>query len=103
MSGVGKAYDFDPAKAASNLRKHGLTFDDGFRVLMQDEGCLWQFLDQTSEAEDRWIAVGPLPGSARLLLHVTWTERGERIRIISARRTTPAERRSYEHRYRRPR
>ena len=99
-----RPYDCDETKAATNLRKHGVGFDDGFAVLMQDESRLWQFLDEREDyGEDRWITVGPLPGHSHALLHITWTERGDRAQIMSARRTTPAERRSYEHRYHRPR
>jgi uncharacterized DUF497 family protein len=98
-----RAYDFDPAKEVENQRKHRVGFDDGFAVLQQDASLLWEFLDQRSDyGEDRWIVVGPLPGQWHTLLHVTWTERGDRIHIISVRRATPAEKRSYEHRHRRP-
>jgi len=97
-----RPYDADPAKAAANQAKHGVTFDDGFRVLMQDEMLLWQFADMREDhGEDRWIVVGPLPEHLHTLIHVTWTERGDRIRIISVRRATTSERRSYANRYRR--
>jgi uncharacterized DUF497 family protein len=101
---TGKPYDFDPSKAARNLREHRVSFDDGFAVLMQDESRLWQFIDQREDyGDDRWIVVGPLPGFAHTLLHITWTEHGERVRLISVRRATQSERRSYDHRYRRSR
>ena len=97
-----RPYDYDPAKEALNLGKHRMGFDDGWAVLRQDESRLWQFLDQREDyGEDRWIVVGPLPGHLHTLLHVTWTERGDRIHIISVRRAKPAEHRSYAHRYRR--
>ncbi len=100
----GKPYAFEPSKAARNLREHRVSFDDGFTVLMQDESQLWQFLDQRQDyGEDRWIVVGPLPGYVHTLLHITWTERDDRIRLISVRRATPSERRSYAHRHRRSR
>ncbi len=103
MSGE-RQYDFDPVKERENQRKHGMGFDPGFAVLMQDELVLWQFLDQRNEhEEDRWITIGPLPGHTAILLLITWTERGDRIRLISVRRTVPAERRAYVHRYRRTR
>lgn len=101
---TGKPYDFEPSKAARNLREHRVSFDDGFTVLMQDESQLWQFLDQRDDhGEDRWIVVGPLPGFAHTLLHITWIERDDRIRLISVSRATPSERRSYAHRHRRSR
>jgi uncharacterized DUF497 family protein len=98
-----RPFDFDPEKEAENLAKHGVGFDDGFAVLTQDDMLLWQFADEREDHnEDRWIVVGPLPGHLHTLLHVTWTERGDHIRIISVRRATPSERRSYANRYRRP-
>ena len=104
MHDARRPYEFDPAKATANLRKHGVSFDDGYRVLLQDEDRLWQFLDDRhQDGEDRWIVIGPLPDQLHTLLHVTWTERPTGVRIISVRRTTPAERRDYEHRHRRPR
>jgi uncharacterized protein len=100
----GRPYDCDPGKEAENQRKHHVGFADGFAVLMQDEERLWQFLDEREDyGEDRWIVVGPLPGHTHTLLHITWTERGDRIHLISVRRATPSERRSYADRHRRPR
>jgi uncharacterized protein len=99
----GKPYTYDPAKAAKNLRDHRVSFDDGFAVLIQDEALLWQFLDQRNDyGEDRWIVIGPLPGFVHTLLHITWTERDENIHLISVRRVTSSERRSYANRHRRP-
>jgi len=95
-------YDSDPEKEAENLRKHRVGFVDGFAVVMQDEAWLWQFLDDREDyGEDRWIVIGPLPSQPHILLHVTWTERGDRIHIISVRRAKPSERRSYANRHRR--
>ena len=100
----GQPYDSDPAKEAENLRAHRVTFADGFAVLMQSEARLWHFLDDREDhGETRWITIGPLPGHPHTLLHITWTERGDRIRLISVRRTIPDERRSYENRHHRPR
>jgi uncharacterized DUF497 family protein len=96
-----RPYSFDEDKAISNLRKHHVSFDDGFAVLMQDEGLLWQFLDNRQKyGEDRWMVIGPLPSHLHTLLHVTWTDRDDDdIHIISVRRVTPAERRNYAKRY----
>jgi len=99
-----RPYSFDEDKARSNLRQHHVSFDDGFAVLMQDEGLLWQFLDNRHDyGEDRWIVIGPLSSQLHTLLHVTWTERDDQIHIISVRRVTPAERRNYAKRYHSPR
>jgi len=84
-------FQFDPAKAAGNLRKHGVSFSDAEGVFM-DPLALHR-LDPDSEGEERFVAVGA--GSAGRLLVVVYTLRGETIRLISARRASPAEARAY--------
>ena len=83
---------FDPAKAAGNLRKHGVSFADAEAVFM-DPLALHR-IDPDAEGEERFVAVGA--GSAGHLLVVVYTLRGEAIRLISARRATPVEIRAYE-------
>jgi uncharacterized DUF497 family protein len=85
-------FQFDPAKAAGNLRKHGVSFADAEGVFM-DPLALHR-LDPDAEGEERFVAIGA--GSARRLLVVVYTLRSEEIRLISARRATPAEIRTYE-------
>jgi len=85
-------FEFDPAKAAGNLRKHGVSFADAEGVFM-DPLALHR-VDPDAEGEERFVAVGA--GSAGRLLVVIYTLRGESIRLISARRATPAEAREYE-------
>lgn len=85
-------FQFDPAKAAGNLRKHGVSFSDAEGVFM-DPLALHR-LDPDAEGEERFVAVGA--GSAGHLLVVVYTLRGESIRLISARRATPVEIRAYE-------
>ncbi len=86
-------FEWDPAKAKMNLRKHGIAFREAATVL-------WDPLDITifdpdhSNEENRFITFGF--STAGRLLMVAHTERGERIRIISARRLTRAEREAYE-------
>jgi uncharacterized protein len=83
---------FDPAKAAGNLRKHGVSFADAEAVFM-DPLALHR-IDPDAEGEERFVAIGA--GSAGHLLVVVYTLRGEAIRLISARRATPVEIRAYE-------
>jgi uncharacterized DUF497 family protein len=83
--------EWDPEKAAENLRKHGVDFADAVTVL-DDEMALTRSED--SPGEDRSVTVG-VDALGRLLV-VVYTWRGEEIRVISARRATPAERRVYE-------
>ena len=82
----------DPAKAASNLRKHGVSFADAEGVL--EDPLAVTVADPDAESEHRFIAVGL--GSAGELLVVVWTERDGECRVISARRPTRKEREQYE-------
>ena len=95
-----KPYDGDLDKAASNLRKHGLTFDDGFKVLQVDPARCLDVIDTRQDyGEERWVRIGPHPEIPLLLLHVSWTPRGERPRLISVRKASRVERRRHAHRY----
>jgi uncharacterized DUF497 family protein len=85
-------YEWDPAKARRNLRKHGVDFADAVTVL-EDEAAL-TIRDPFSEQEQRWITLG-MDALGRLLV-VVYTWRGDRIRLISARPAAPRERRQYE-------
>lgn len=86
-------FEWDTAKAAENLAKHGVSFEEAstvFRDLLSQTG---QDPDH-SIGEERLITFG-LSASGRLLV-VAHTEQGDTIRIISARLTTPSERTIYE-------
>ncbi|MGH9358226.1 MAG: BrnT family toxin [Terriglobia bacterium] len=87
-------YEWDPGKAKLNLRKHGIRFADSVAAL-EDEFAL-TVRDSFSEPEERWVTLGR-DAFGRLLI-VVYTWRGERIRLISARRATARERRQYEER-----
>ena len=86
-------FEFDPAKAATNLKKHGVPFDEAATVF---DDPLSSTLpdDQHSDDEDRFITVG-LSASHRLLF-IVYTETDSRIRLIGARLATAAEREQYE-------
>lgn len=86
-------YEWDPTKAAANLRKHGIDFADAATVFADE--CAIRVRDQISSLdEDRFVILGmSVPGD---LLVVVYTWRGDRVRIISARQATPRERKSYE-------
>ena len=85
-------FHFDPTKAASNLKKHGVSFADAEGVFY-DPLAIHQ-LDPDSEDEERFVAVGM--GSAGIILVAVYTLRGEEIRLMSARRPTRREVKSYE-------
>ena len=86
-------FEWDPKKAAKNLRKHGVSFDEAATVFGDPLGTTVSDPDHLS-AEDRYINVGM--SRRRRVVMVAYTERGERIRIISARELTRAERETYE-------
>ncbi len=95
-------FDFDPAKEWKNQRKHGMSLVDGFRVLSESDPVtlMTWFDDREDYGEDRWNTLGSLPEKPGMLLHITWTESDEdRVRILSVRRATPAEKRRHAHRH----
>ena len=82
----------DPAKATSNLKKHGVSFADAEGVLQDPLAVTVE--DPDAEGEQRFISIGL--GSAGELLVVVWTERDDECRVFSARRATRKERKQYE-------
>lgn len=83
--------EWDARKAAANLRKHGVRFTDAHAVL-EDE--LAVTVDDPHPTEERYVTMG-VDSLGRVLV-VSYTWRGERIRVISVRKATPRERRQYE-------
>lgn len=86
-------FEWDPRKAESNLRKHGVSFTEAGTVF-GDELAITVSDPDHSEDEDRLITIGW--SDHRRLLIVSHTDRAGKIRIISARELTKAERREYE-------
>ena len=86
-------FEWDPKKAAKNLRKHRISFNEATTVFGDPLGTTMPDPNH-SLVEDRYITVG-MPSRRRLVM-VAHTERGERVRIISARELTQAEREAYE-------
>ena len=86
-------FEFDPRKAAANLRKHRVSFTEAMTVFSDPLSSTLPD-DQHSEAEERFITVG-MSGRKRLLF-VVYTETTSGIRIIGARLATATERRQYE-------
>ena len=86
-------FEWDPEKARENEQKHGVSFVEGSEVF--DDGHSSSVRDPDhSQDEDRYLIFGMSKGGRHLL--VAYTERGERVRLISARQMTPRERRAYE-------
>jgi len=86
-------FTWDQDKAASNLEKHGLSFEEASTAFADP-------LSRTrpdplhSDEEDRFVLLG-LTTAGQLVI-VVHTDRGETVRLISARLATPGERRRYE-------
>ena len=91
MSGL--EFEWDSAKAESNFAKHGVSFEEALTVFMDPNASIHTDPDH-SESERREIIVGH--SIQQRLLFVSFTERGERIRLISARPATKTERIDYE-------
>jgi uncharacterized protein len=88
-------FEWDPAKAAANARKHKVTFEVA-KTVFYDEFAVQFFDEEHSSAEDSFLLLG-LSSDARLLL-VCHCERndGEIIRIVSARKATEREAKFYQ-------
>lgn len=84
-------FEWDDAKAAANYAKHGVSFRRA-RLAFADPFGIAEYDDREDYGEDRFTRTGMVEGT---LLFVSYTERGERIRIISARRATRDEQDDY--------
>jgi uncharacterized DUF497 family protein len=88
-------FEWDEAKAESNLRKHGISFDDAIEVFYDPYAVIEQ--DRVMDGELRWQLIGTIRGVVLLYVAHTMEERDqmEVIRIISARLADRRERRRY--------
>ena len=86
-------FEWDIRKAAANLRKHGVSFEEAATAFGDYLSTTASDPDHSTE-EERYITVG-LSNLGRLLI-VAHSERGGRIRIVSARTLTGREKRDYE-------
>ena len=85
-------FEWDAEKAASNLQKHRVAFQES-TTIFDDPEFITVVDDEHSLDEDRYISIG-MSNLGRLLM-VAHTDRGGRIRIISAREATKREERFY--------
>jgi uncharacterized protein len=95
-------FEWDPAKAADNHEKHGVTFEHAAVVLGDEHAEVYQFEDYDSAHsmdEDRYRTVASHPQDRSIILLIVWTRRpdadGPVTRIISARVATRRERKLY--------
>ena len=87
-------FEWDESKAASNKRKHGVTFEEAQSVFY-DDFAIQFFDDENSDFEDRFLLLGLSNQSRVLLICHCEKKSGDLIRIISARKATASERRLY--------
>ena len=94
------SFEWDPAKAALNLRKHGISFEEA-ESAFDDEHSLMLEEALHLEGEHRFLLLG-MSSQARILVVVhCYRSEGARIRIISARTATRSERDQYVARWKR--
>jgi uncharacterized DUF497 family protein len=86
-------FEWDPAKARANESKHGVSFFEACEVFDDDHSSAVPDPDHSTD-EGRSLIFGVSKGGKYLV--VSYTERGDRIRLISARSMTPRERKAYE-------
>ena len=80
--------EWDSGKASSNLRKHGVSFEEAVTALLDPRALAQE--DTHSETEARWVLIG-MSSRVRLLTIVYTLRDGDRIRLISARKATQKE------------
>ena len=84
-------YEWDENKRVANLAKHGVDFEEAERF---DWSLAIEAIDdRTDYGEVRWVALGPIGDRLHVL---TYTVRGENIRLISLRKANERERESYD-------
>lgn len=93
-------FEWDPNKARENIKIHGISFDEA-STSFKDTLSLTIYDPLHSDKEDRFILIGN--SCKNRLLIVIHTERGDKIRIISARKAKKTERKQYEENAKRPR
>ena len=86
-------FEWDPGKAKANRAKHGVSFEEAVTVFGEPLGRITDD-PRHSDTEERYVLLGQ--SARRRLLAVMFTERGQAIRLFSARSATRRERREYE-------
>ncbi len=86
-------FEWDPDKAKKNMKVHGVFFDEA-STSFKDALSLTIYDPLHSEDEDRMVLIGN--SFKNRVLVIVHTERGDKIRIISARKATKKERKQYE-------
>lgn len=88
-------FEWDPAKAAANLRKHGVSFAEAETAFYDDYARVLADPDHSTDEEDRFLLLGVSSALRVLVVVHCLREAGSVIRLISARRATRVERAQY--------
>jgi uncharacterized protein len=92
-------FEWDANKEIQNRKKHGVSFEEAATVFDDNLSMIFYDPDHSAQ-EDRFVILG-LSASGRLLV-IAFTDRADRVRIISARKPTHKERKFYEEKNRKP-
>ena len=90
---MGLTFEWDEAKDLSNQKKHGVSFEEA-KTVFNDARSITIADEQHSDEEDRYLDIGT--SSRGRVIVVSYTEREPNIRIISCRKATKSERKSYD-------
>jgi uncharacterized protein len=88
-------FEWDPPKAAANLRKHRVSFEEA-KSVFYDEFAVQFFDDEHSSEEERFLLLGLSSGTRLLIVCHCERDDGDAIRIISARKATQRESAFYQ-------
>ncbi|MCM1172167.1 MAG: BrnT family toxin [Clostridium sp.] len=86
-------FEWDDEKEKINIKKHKLSFSIA-KFVFNDENRLEIYDEENSTDEERYITIGIIQQEP-VVINVVYTERGHRIRLISARKATNRERKMY--------
>lgn len=97
MDGLHREFEWHPGKAASNVRRHDVSFNLAATVF-NDPLAASMPDDEHSDHEERWVTIGQAENGWTLVVVHTFRQAAEQavVRIISARRATSAERKAFE-------
>ena len=86
-------YEWDPTKAKVNLRDHRVSFEEAVTLFLDPLAITYRDPDHSDE-EEREITIGH--SVKERILFISHCQRGDRVRVISARKATRKERKQYE-------
>jgi uncharacterized protein len=92
MTKSGLRFEWDSEKAESNLKKHGVSFEEGRTIFADPDEIMLPDPDHSAE-EDRYISIGKSSNGELML--ACYTEHDDLIRLISVRKAAPPEIRAY--------